>query len=68
MYRITGDERHQDQGWRMFVDWVEQTQTDWGFASVQDVGSRDPKLTDKMESFVVSACLGLVSPSLRAYY
>jgi mannosyl-oligosaccharide alpha-1,2-mannosidase len=59
MYRITGDERYQDQGWRMFTDWVDQTRTEWGFGSVKDVSRRNPLLGDNMESFVVSRQLAV---------
>lgn len=38
----------------MFTDWISQTRTDHGFASVEDVGQRGGKLKDNMESFVVS--------------
>lgn len=37
----------------MFTDWISQTRTDHGFASVEDVGQRGGKLKDNMESFVV---------------
>ncbi|CED84698.1 1, 2-alpha-mannosidase [Phaffia rhodozyma] len=54
MYRITGDEKYQNQGWRMFTDWISKTEAPFGFSSVNDVKLEKPGLTDKMESFVLA--------------
>lgn len=54
LYRLTGDRRYQDQGWRMFSDWIRVAETDWGFSSIIDVRDKKPRHGDNMESFVVS--------------
>lgn len=57
MYRITGDPKWQDYGWRIFTSWVKHSLTSVGFADVQDVHGDPPPLSDKQESFVLTETL-----------
>ncbi|KAK9899350.1 glycoside hydrolase family 47 protein [Cystobasidium minutum MCA 4210] len=54
MYRITGDPKWQDYGWRMFTSWVKHSLTNAGFADIQDVNIDPPPLGDIQESFVLT--------------
>ncbi|KAI5453762.1 hypothetical protein NCC49_005575 [Naganishia albida] len=52
MYRLTGDPKWQDRGWRMFTAWIDKCTAEFGISSVGDVRQKNPKHTDNMESFV----------------
>lgn len=52
-YRLTGDKKWQDRGWKMFVSWAETATLPGGMSSIADV-SKDREhvvYTDNMESF-----------------
>ncbi|KAI1744831.1 glycoside hydrolase family 47 protein [Xylaria scruposa] len=51
MYRITGDKKWQDQGWKMFEAIVRHTTTEIGNSAIDNVLSTNPKQSDEMESF-----------------
>lgn len=52
MYRLTGDKKWQEKGWRMFTSWMDSCTAGAGFSSVSDVSVYPPRLADNMESFV----------------
>ncbi|KNZ56138.1 hypothetical protein VP01_2489g1 [Puccinia sorghi] len=54
MWRITGDRRWQDRGWRMFTSWMESCTAEYGVAGLQSVNYLPPMLFDKQESFVLA--------------
>jgi mannosyl-oligosaccharide alpha-1,2-mannosidase len=47
-YRLTGDPKWQDRGWRMFTAWIEKCTSQYGISSVGDVRQKDPRHTDNM--------------------
>ncbi|KAK8075978.1 glycoside hydrolase family 47 protein [Apiospora phragmitis] len=51
MYRITGDTKWQEKGWRMFEAIIKATQTESGHSAIQDVLVPYPDRTNEMESF-----------------
>ncbi|KAK4055286.1 hypothetical protein OIV83_000569 [Microbotryomycetes sp. JL201] len=57
MWRLTGDRKWQDYGWRMFVSWMEHSITEHGFASLSSVHMKIPNKIDSMESFVMAETL-----------
>ncbi|SCV68305.1 BQ2448_426 [Microbotryum intermedium] len=58
MWRITGDRLWQDRGWRMFVDWVSSSITEFGFVGVENVNDpTDTRRKDSQESFVLAETL-----------
>lgn len=59
MYRITGDEKWQEKGWRMFEAVVNATQTEHGHSAVDGVHHPDraPTRTNSMESFWLAETL-----------
>lgn len=57
MWRLTGDREWQDKGWTMFVNWVEHSITESGFATVGDVNRKPVRKDDSMESFVTAETL-----------
>lgn len=46
LWRMTGERRYQDQGWRMFCSWVQATIAPAGFARLHDVNSDAPRKDD----------------------
>ncbi|GAA5861315.1 hypothetical protein JCM3774_000206 [Rhodotorula dairenensis] len=57
MYRLTGDRKWQDQGWTMFVNWIEHAITGTGFATIKNVDHVPVRQDDSMESFVLGETL-----------
>lgn len=53
-YRITGDSKYQDWAWGLLVNIVKACKTRWGFSSIDDVNSEEPKMLDFQESFLFS--------------
>ncbi|KAI8945535.1 glycosyl hydrolase family 47-domain-containing protein [Xylaria longipes] len=51
MYRITGDKKWQDKGWKMFEAIIRHTTTEAGSSAIDSVLSTNPKQSDEMESF-----------------
>ena len=53
MWRITGDVKYREWGWKMFESFVKWTQVDdkQGFSSLADVMTVPPPMRDNMESF-----------------
>ena len=53
MWRITGDEKYREWGWRMFESFIKYTGTPDGlaFSSIGNVNEVPPPLRDNMESF-----------------
>jgi mannosyl-oligosaccharide alpha-1,2-mannosidase len=56
-YRLTGDPKWQDRGWRMFTAWIDKCKSEYGVSSVGDVRQKDPKHTDNMASRVAGAAM-----------
>ncbi|KLU85055.1 hypothetical protein MAPG_04087 [Magnaporthiopsis poae ATCC 64411] len=59
MYRITGDKRWQEKGWRMFKAVIKATQTEHGHSAVDGVQypDRAPAQLNNMESFWLAETL-----------
>ncbi|KAM0793373.1 hypothetical protein ACM66B_000828 [Microbotryomycetes sp. NB124-2] len=57
MWRLTGEKKWQDYGWRMFTSWMEHSITASGFASLSSVHMSKPIKMDSMESFVMAETL-----------
>jgi len=53
MYRITGDMKWREKGWRMFQATEAATKTNFGSSAIEDVTSETPFKLDSMESFWV---------------
>lgn len=53
MYRLTGDKKWQDRGWKMYVSWVKAAAVPGGISSLQDVTKEPDRVVfgDNMESF-----------------
>lgn len=53
MWRITGDEKYREWGWRMFESFIKHTATPdgKGYSSISSVNELPPPLRDNMESF-----------------
>ncbi|KAE8541709.1 hypothetical protein D1P53_001880 [Cryptococcus gattii VGV] len=54
MYRITGDRKWQEKGWKMFTSWMNTSTVDGGFSSVEDVTVSPVRFSDNMESFALA--------------
>ncbi|KAL1412412.1 hypothetical protein Q8F55_000157 [Vanrija albida] len=54
MYRLTGDKKWQERGWRMFTSWAAAARAPGGMASVQDAVRAPARPDDNMESFVLA--------------
>ncbi|WRT67490.1 uncharacterized protein IL334_004462 [Kwoniella shivajii] len=56
MYRLTGDRKWQEKGWKMFVSWMETARVDGGISSVDDVtkSKENVRFGDNMESFALA--------------
>ncbi|KLT38348.1 seven-hairpin glycosidase [Cutaneotrichosporon oleaginosum] len=54
MYRLTGDRKWQEKGWKMFGAWMENGMADAGISSIKDVTKPQgqAELGDNMESFI----------------
>lgn len=50
-YRLTGDRKWQDRGWKMFVSWMQSAKVDGGVSSIHDVTKEQIMYGDNMESF-----------------
>lgn len=57
MYRVTGDEKWREKGWKMFSAIETATRTPSGHAAVKDVTSQLGDLRDTMESFWLAETL-----------
>lgn len=57
MYRLTGDRKWQDKGWRMFTSWIEHAITKTGLTDVEDVDELPSVQRDGMQSFVLAETL-----------
>lgn len=59
MYKITGDQKYQDYGWKIFQAFEKYTKvTDGGYTSIDNVKSvLSPRPRDKMESFFLAETL-----------
>ncbi|KAK4461088.1 glycosyl hydrolase family 47-domain-containing protein [Cladorrhinum samala] len=58
MYRITGDTKWQEKGWRMFEAVIKHTSTEVGHTAIADVTERKgPVQEDSMESFWLAETL-----------
>ncbi len=51
MYRITGEQRWRNKGWRMFQAIDKATRTNHGNSALEDVTRDPPGFTDTAESF-----------------
>ncbi|GMK54074.1 hypothetical protein CspeluHIS016_0106600 [Cutaneotrichosporon spelunceum] len=54
MFRLTGDRKWQEKGWKMFAAWMEAATVEGGISSIKDVttGSDNIQWGDNMESFM----------------
>ncbi len=57
LYRLTGDEKWREKGWKMFTAIETATRTSSGHAAVKDVTSQLGDLRDTMESFWLAETL-----------
>ncbi|KAK8123372.1 glycoside hydrolase family 47 protein [Apiospora kogelbergensis] len=57
MYRITGDTKWQDKGWRMFEAVIKATQTEEGHSAIANVLEPNSDRTNEMESFWLAETL-----------
>lgn len=57
MYRITGDPKWREAGWRMFQAVDKHTATLYGNSAIDDVTRPEPTLNDEMESFWLAETL-----------
>ncbi|RMY10606.1 hypothetical protein D0868_03606 [Hortaea werneckii] len=59
MWRITGDEKYREWGWRMFESFIKHTITPdgKGYSSIGNVNAVPPPLRDNMESFWLAETL-----------
>ena len=57
MYRLTGDDKWREKGWKMFTAIEAATRTSSGHAAVKDVTSQLGDLRDTMESFWLAETL-----------
>lgn len=57
MYRITGDDRWREAGWRMFVSIELATKAKYGNSAIDDVTRAVPLQKDEMESFWLAETL-----------
>jgi len=57
MYRLTGDRKWQDKGWRMFTAWIEHAITKTGLTDIDDVDETPSVQRDGMQSFVLAETL-----------
>jgi mannosyl-oligosaccharide alpha-1,2-mannosidase len=57
LYRVTGKREMQDLAWDMFLAMKNATETNHGFASVEDVTAVPPVQLDSMESFWIAETL-----------
>ena len=58
LYRITGDEKYRDYGWRIFQAFEKHTKLPEGYSSINDVKDpRNPGVRNKMESFFLGETL-----------
>ncbi len=55
LYRLTGDEKYREMGRTMFEGIVEHTRTEFGFAMLSDVVTKEK--SDRMESFFLAETL-----------
>ncbi|TKX19035.1 glycosyl hydrolase family 47 protein [Elsinoe australis] len=51
LYRLTGDRKLMDDGWKMFKAIEKHTRTEIAHAAIMDVSVQNPLQEDKMESF-----------------
>lgn len=56
-YRLTGDRKWQEKGWKMFVSWSQASKVDGGFSSIYDVTHPEYYHSDNMESFMFAETL-----------
>lgn len=54
MYKITGDPKYQEWGWKTFMAFETHLKTRFGYASLRDVTARRPQKMDRMESFFLA--------------
>lgn len=58
MYKITGDTKYQDYGWKIFEAFEKYTKVEEGYTSIDNVKSvSDTRPRDKMESFFLAETL-----------
>lgn len=57
MYRLTGDRKWQEKGWKMFVSWVTAAKVAGGISSIHDVTRKEYYHSDNMESFMFAETL-----------
>lgn len=51
LYRITGDPKYRESGWKMFENVNQRTRTKLAAAAIDDVTKNNPMHRDEMESF-----------------
>ena len=56
-YRLTGDRKWQEKGWKMFVSWITAAKVDGGISSIVDVTKKEYTFLDNMESFMFAETL-----------
>jgi mannosyl-oligosaccharide alpha-1,2-mannosidase len=57
MYRLTGDTKWQDKGWKMFESIINATTSEFGHSAIVSVTEKPPMKQDSMESFWLAETL-----------
>ena len=58
LWRITGDRKYQDQGWKIFEALERRTKVkSGGYSGLKDVTLDEPEFNDKMDSFFLAETL-----------
>jgi len=57
LFQLTGDEVYREWGWEIFTSIEQYCRTDIAYASIDDVGSNQPRQDDRMESFFLAETL-----------
>ncbi|MCJ1471514.1 hypothetical protein MMC13_000154 [Lambiella insularis] len=57
MYRVTGDEKWREKGWKMFNSVQNHTRVEFGYSGIRDVTNETPNYMDEMESFWMAETL-----------
>lgn len=71
-YRLTGDRKWQEKGWKMFTSWISAAKSRAGVSSIEDVTKEIGKIRygDNMESFAFAEtfkCVWVLVPSQQIF-
>ena len=57
LYRITGDKKYQERGWKIWESIEKWCKTPTAYSGLKDVTSETPQQNDNMESFFLAETL-----------